>query len=57
MDNPLLRLIALFALGILLIIAGLSGTPGSMIGAIIDPANMQASGASNQLGTLTGTQP
>ena len=57
MDNPLLRLIALFALGILLIIAGLSGTPGSMMGSIIDPANMQLSGASNQLGTLTGTQP
>ena len=40
-DSPLLRLIALFGLGLLLIWAGIFGLPGSLLGSIIDPANMK----------------
>ena len=44
MDNPLLRLSALCGLGLLLIWAGIFGLPGSLIGSIIDPANMVETG-------------
>jgi hypothetical protein len=36
-----MRLVLMFVLGLLLIEAGLLGNPGSMLGSIIDPANMQ----------------
>jgi NCAIR mutase (PurE)-related protein len=39
-----MKLAGLFVIGLLLILAGMEGNLGSILGSIIDPANMVATG-------------